>query len=52
MLRDGSTLKLYLNKFKNVKAMGPQVIEYDDPMIIKYLDQLEIIMDKKPEYLL
>ncbi len=51
MLRDGNKLTLYLNKFKNIKSMGPQVIEYDDPMIIKYLDQLEVILDKKSEYL-
>jgi hypothetical protein len=64
MLRDGNKLTLYLNKFKNSKSMGPQVIEFDDrthrvhgtsdadPMIIKYLDQIELITDSKPTHLL
>jgi hypothetical protein len=51
MLRDGNKLNLYLNKFKNIKSMGPQVIEYDDPIIIKYLDQVEAITDSKPTHL-
>lgn len=52
MLRDHNTLTLYLNKFKNVRSMGPQTIEYNDPMILKYLDQLEVIMGSKPTHLL
>ena len=52
MLRDGDKLSLYLNKFKNVKSMGAQTIEYDDPMILYYLDQLEVIFGTKPTHLM
>jgi hypothetical protein len=51
MLRNGDKLTLYLNKFKNIKSMGPQVIENDDPMVIKYPDQVEAITDSKPTHL-
>jgi hypothetical protein len=52
MVRSGKKLTLHLNKFKNVKSLGPQVIEYNDLLILKYLDQLEVIFGKKPDYLL
>jgi hypothetical protein len=46
MTYDGKILTFYLNQFKNVKSMGPQIITYDDPIIRDYLDTL------KPDYLL
>jgi hypothetical protein len=52
MLRNGDKLILHLNEFKIVRSMGVQTIEYDDKLIISYLDQLEMIFGKKPTHLL
>lgn len=46
MTYDGKTLTFFLNDFKTVKSMGPQVITYNDSIINEYFDII------KPEYLL
>lgn len=45
-------LTLYLNDFKNVKSMGPQVITYNDPIIKEYIAKLTAYFGHTPEYLL
>ena len=52
LLLNGDKLTLYLNEFKNVRSMAAQAIEYDDKLIISYLDQLEMIFGKKPTHFL
>ena len=47
--------KLYLNDFKNVRLMGPQVLTMDKPtmtLINTYLNFLKTSLDQKPEKLL
>lgn len=52
IIRKKKSLVFYLNKFKNVRSMGPQVIKYNDEKIMKYLNQFKIMYDKEPTHLL
>lgn len=45
-------LTLYLNDFKNIRSLGPQIIEYDDPIIREYISKLTAYFGHLPEYLL
>lgn len=45
-------LTLYLNDFKNVKSMGPQVIKYDSDVIRSYISTLSNYFSGMPIYLL
>jgi hypothetical protein len=45
-------LTLYLNDYKNVRSLGPQIITYNDPFIVEYLAKLTAYFGHMPEYLL
>lgn len=45
-------MTLYLNDFKNVKSMGSQVLQYNDPLINEYIKKLTEYFGHMPDYLL